>query len=459
MSRFGRLFRAVFAVALFSGVSPAMAVTKNVTVYAKKLWKSTALTVHAGDVVTISATGKWQWGDDEPLVGPDGDPSDDFNALDLFQPFDFFSQARLIAYVGKDPRQGHQGDSSFFPQESGYISVGSGQTFTAPYSGRLWLGFNDASVLGSSGDNKGKVKATITINGAGTTGPWIAINAPARVYQQGDAVNADYACSSSEGTVATCNGPVASGAAVDTSLVGHHAFTVVATDSNGNSSSQTVGYVVTDNASAAVTPTGGAFEPTFVGSKSLVHIFTLTNPLSSTIALNGWSISGDFYNEFEVYGSNCGATLAAHHSCLIKINFKATTAGVDRAELDVDASVPVTPVPLWGYATQAMTTPTALTFADQTEGTASAPQAVVLTNAQLVPMSIEQIGVTGDFAIDPSSTCKTGSKHQVAMGASCNIAVKFAPATTGVRTGSLTVHGSATVSPYSVSLSGNGTPP
>lgn len=74
------------------------------------------------------------------------------------------------------------------------------------------------------------------------------------------------------------------------------------------------------------------------------------------------------------------------------------------------------------------------------------------------PMSIEQIGVTGDFAIDASTTCPTGRK-QLAMGDSCNIAVKFSPTTSGPRTGNLTVHGSAPVSPYSVSLGGNGTPP
>ncbi|HTT99836.1 MAG TPA: choice-of-anchor D domain-containing protein [Rhizomicrobium sp.] len=458
MSRFGRVFVALTAVMLFAGATPASALTKVVTVYAKKLWKNTLISVHAGDVVTISATAKWRWTSDMPFVGADGDPTDDYNALDLFQPFDFFSQARLIAYIGSDPRQGHPNDGNFFPQQSGYISVGSGQTFIAPYTGKLWLGFNDGAVLSSNGDNKGSAKATVTVGGPGTTGPSITINAPARVYQKGDSVLAGYSCSSSEATVVTCAGPAANGAAIDTSVVGHHAFTVVATDSNGNTSSQTVGYVVTDNASAAIAPTGGTFEPTFVGQRSLVHIFTLVNPLSSGITVNGVSLGASYNGGFSLYGTTCGGTLMAHHSCLIKVQFKPTASGVDRSEIDVDASVPITAVPLWAYATQVSTAQSALTFGDQGTGTTSAPQTIVLTNAQVVPLTIATLGVTGDFAIDPSTTCRTGVKKQLAMGASCNIAVTFKPTDTGTRTGGLTVHGSATVSPYSVSLSGNGVP-
>jgi hypothetical protein len=457
MSRFGRLFGIATGVLVLSSISPAMAITKTITVYAHNLWKTSGITVHAGDVVTISATGKWRWTGDMPYVGPDGDPNDDYNALDLYQPFDFFSQARLLAYIGKDPRQGHLGDPGFFPQQSGYISVGSGHTFIAPYSGRLWLGFNDGSTLNSNDDNKGKVHVTITVGGPGTAGPSITINSPTRAYQVGDVVNADYSCSSGEAAIAACHAPVDNGTAIDTSKVGHHAFTVVALDSNGNSSSKTVGYVVNDTGQAAMTPTGGAFEPTYVGQKSLVHIFTLTNTSSSDITLNGLNIATGYNGGFNLYGSNCSGTLAAHHSCLIKVNFKPTVGGVDRSEIDIDASVAITPVPLWGYATQVNASPAALTFDNQDIATTSAPQIVVLKNAQFGPLTINSIAATGDFAVDPSTTCPSSPKHQLAMGASCNIAVTFTPTTAGARAGGLTVNGSATISPYTVALSGTGT--
>src|ERR1700749_3095431 len=168
-SRFYGLAAALFLVPVV--VSPALAsTTKVITIFAGNLWKNTAIAVHAGDAITVSATGRWSWAADESS-GPDGDPVDDFNAFDLFEPFDFFSQARLIAYIGADPKQGHWGDGSFFPQTSGYISVGSGQTFIAPYSGKLWLGMNDGAETEGVGHNTGAVHATVTVGTEHSTLP------------------------------------------------------------------------------------------------------------------------------------------------------------------------------------------------------------------------------------------------------------------------------------------------
>jgi hypothetical protein len=59
-------------------------------------------------------------------------------------------------------------------------------------------------------------------------------------------VRADYACSDEEGGsgLASCSGPVADGALVDTASLGLHEFTVVAADHAGNTSSATVRYRV-----------------------------------------------------------------------------------------------------------------------------------------------------------------------------------------------------------------------
>jgi hypothetical protein len=55
-------------------------------------------------------------------------------------------------------------------------------------------------------------------------------------YYQGAVVNAAYTCADDD-QVATCNGPVANGAPIDTSTVGEYVFTVIATDSAGNTTS------------------------------------------------------------------------------------------------------------------------------------------------------------------------------------------------------------------------------
>jgi hypothetical protein len=445
-----RWIAAALALAL-ALTGPAHAATIKVS--AKNLWKRTGITVQAGDVIAITATGQWSW-DGETRVGPDGDPTDDFNAFDLFQPFDFFSQGRLIAYIGDFPKQKHLGDGSFFPQMSGYVSVGSGQTFTAPYSGRLWLGFNDAAETVSTGDNLGIVTAQVAIKPSGTTGPAIAIASPGGVYGVGESVQVQYSCDKPGGTVVSCTGPVASGGALDTSIAGHRAFTVVATDDAGNAASATATYVVADASSAAVWPTGGTFAPTYLGAKSAIEIFYLTNPQSTAMNISGIAIGGDLSGEFHITGTSCGATLGAHHTCKINVQYQPVNPTTARAEIDVSADLAVAPVPLWGNGTQVRALPAALAFGDEAVGTGSALQTIKLQNGAPRILAIKGIAASGDFAIDPSSTCPQDGK--LAMGKSCNIVVQFTPTAAGARTGSLVVHGATEIDPVAVALGGNG---
>jgi hypothetical protein len=76
------------------------------------------------------------------------------------------NHGELIAYIGSDPYQGHWGDGSFFPQQTGYWAIGSSGQFTSNKNGELWLGFNDDAVSEVIGDNAGSVTADITVNEA-----------------------------------------------------------------------------------------------------------------------------------------------------------------------------------------------------------------------------------------------------------------------------------------------------
>ena len=80
-----------------------------------------------------------------------------------------------------------------------------------------------------------------------TTALSIAITTPpdGAVYNQNDAVVADYTCTPSTGAQLTaCSGPVAAGSLVDTSQPGHYGFTVQATDSAGQTTQVTHTYSV-----------------------------------------------------------------------------------------------------------------------------------------------------------------------------------------------------------------------
>ena len=77
--------------------------------------------------------------------------------------------------------------------------------------------------------------------------PTVTITTPPNdaTYSLGQTVDASYSCAAGEGaTLASCNGPVASGSPIDTSTVGPHTFTVTALDSDGQTTSATSNYTV-----------------------------------------------------------------------------------------------------------------------------------------------------------------------------------------------------------------------
>ena len=100
--------------------------------------------------------------------------------------------------------------------------------------------------------------ATSTYRVVDRTPPSIAITMPAdrAVYTQGQVVSADYSCTDQAGGsgLASCSGDVPAGAALDTSSVGDHTFTVAARDGAGNSATATRSYSVVYDFSGFFSP-------------------------------------------------------------------------------------------------------------------------------------------------------------------------------------------------------------
>ncbi|MBI3490751.1 MAG: choice-of-anchor D domain-containing protein [Acidobacteria bacterium] len=94
--------------------------------------------------------------------------------------------------------------------------------------------------------------------------------------------------------------------------------------------------------------------------------------------------------------------------------------------------------------------PSSLTFDSQVVGTTSPAQLVYLTNVGADALTIATVTANGDFS--QTNTC--GSS--VDPGASCTIAVSFAPTSAGARTGTLTLVDGAAGSPHTITLSGTG---
>jgi subtilase family serine protease len=94
-----------------------------------------------------------------------------------------------------------------------------------------------------------------------TYAPTVTISTPApgASYTQGQPVSAAFSCSASALGTSSCIGPVSDEAAIDTSSVGAHAFTVTGTDADGVAATQTVDYAVVAPPTATITvPANGA---------------------------------------------------------------------------------------------------------------------------------------------------------------------------------------------------------
>jgi 6-phosphogluconolactonase (cycloisomerase 2 family) len=107
-------------------------------------------------------------------------------------------------------------------------------------------GAHTYSVTATSQDGQ-STTASITYNVAATPTVQVAAPAGGASYTQGQIVDASYSCAEGGGGpgLISCSGPVATGAAIDTTTTGPHSFAVTATSADTQSATQTVSYTVT----------------------------------------------------------------------------------------------------------------------------------------------------------------------------------------------------------------------
>jgi hypothetical protein len=94
--------------------------------------------------------------------------------------------------------------------------------------------------------------------------------------------------------------------------------------------------------------------------------------------------------------------------------------------------------------------PESLTFAGQTVGVASTPQAAILKNVGADAVTIIGIVASGDFG--QANDCPAS----LAAGAYCTIGVAFKPSAAGIRSGSISIVDAVGNSPQTLSLAGLG---
>jgi hypothetical protein len=146
---------------------------------------------------------------------------------------------------------------------------------------------------GSTGFGSGATSTSIAPDTTGTPSvtftytvpsPTISITFPASgaSYAQGQVVNANYSCTAAAGTtLSSCTGPVANGAAIDTTTAGQHTFTVNAQDADGGSATQSVSYTVLAGPAPTLAPSiSGVSQAAKIwrASDAPAHISATRNP-------------------------------------------------------------------------------------------------------------------------------------------------------------------------------------
>lgn len=182
--------------------------------------------------------------------------------------------------------------------------------------------------------------------------------------------------------------------------------------------------------------------------QSASQTITASNTGNASIGLVAPVATGDF----RVTATTCGTSIAAGDSCTITIAFVPAVDGARTGSMTLADTMSAHVVPLTGSGKGSASiafTPASLSFIDTAVNSDSAAKAVTFTNNGTAAASLAPPAVHGDFRIT-SNTC--GSS--LGIGASCSIAVVFAPSAAGIRSGIFSLADADAL--HSVSLQGTG---
>lgn len=155
--------------------------------------------------------------------------------------------------------------------------------------------------------------------------------------------------------------------------------------------------------------------------------------------------------------SDCEAALPPSSSCNISVTFNPVSAGDFSGSVEVVDSAAGSPhtIALSGTgippgSADAGISKTSLDFGSVLVNSQSSAQQVVLSSTGTLPLQINSIVPSQNFAA--TNDCPAS----LPSGSTCNISVTFTPPSVGAFTGALTISDNATDSPQTVALSGSG---
>ncbi|MGA9723019.1 MAG: choice-of-anchor D domain-containing protein [Candidatus Binatus sp.] len=203
-----------------------------------------------------------------------------------------------------------------------------------------------------------------------------------------------------------------------------------------------------------ISPLALSFPNQEVGTTSAAKNVTLTNPNSSSLQIDSVMPSA---GDFSVSSDGCsGANLAPSGNCVVSVVFTPSQTGTRTGTLTITDAASNSPQTVnlsgTGILVKPTFNPTHLSFGLQPLEVASAAKTIVLTNPNLVPLSVTSVASSGgDFTVT-NDMC---SGTQVAASGTCSFDVTFTPSQTGLRSADIVVTDNA--SPPTQSIPANGT--
>ncbi len=192
-----------------------------------------------------------------------------------------------------------------------------------------------------------------------------------------------------------------------------------------------------------------------VGITSASQIIYIYNTGTAPFVVDRVEITGDF----QTTSDSCAeATLNptnpqnnyAYNVCYVYITFTPTATGSRTGTLSLIDAATGNPqvVNLMGTGITAtgslVPEPDNLTFEAQATGTTSASQYIYLYNSGNIPVQINSLTTTGDFAIQSNYGCNGTLPTTVSPGSDCSLYVTFTPMqTSGAETGSVVIGSTA----------------
>jgi hypothetical protein len=194
-----------------------------------------------------------------------------------------------------------------------------------------------------------------------------------------------------------------------------------------------------------------------VGTTSGDETVTVTNTGSANLVFSGINVSSNFAIDAAQSTCSTAASVVPAGNCHVAVKFAPTATGAVAGALTLADNTPNSPqsVALSGTGTApgVSLTPSSLTFGATVVGQTSAPLSVTLTNTGTSNLTISNLTVSGDYALNAAgTTCSTASP--VAATGSCLISVTFTPAAAGTRNGTVTISDNASGGGQLVALTG-----